>query len=239
MSGRTERAAEWVYRGIWRGLSGWFMVPENPPALPADGAGPVQSFHPSRRYLDYLKLYFWIGLAAIDAILIAGWVVLFVFLPVVAIALAPVFLVLIVVPDIVAYVMIHLRYDTLWYVMSDRSLRCRSGIWLICEHTITFENIQDIHVRRGPVQQLFGISSIIIETAGSSEEHGERIFTIESKAVLEGIDNPDEIRGLIMERVRRSRAAGLGDEWEQTRTAWLQAETPLLREIRDELRAIA
>ena len=34
MSDRVEKAAEWVYRGVWKVLSDWFRVPERPPTLP-------------------------------------------------------------------------------------------------------------------------------------------------------------------------------------------------------------
>jgi uncharacterized membrane protein YdbT with pleckstrin-like domain len=43
-----------------------------------------------------------------------------------------------------AYIAIHLRYDTTWYVHGDRSLRIRRGIWVIHETTLTFENIQNV-----------------------------------------------------------------------------------------------
>jgi membrane protein YdbS with pleckstrin-like domain len=241
MSAQAERAAEWIYRGLWRVLADWFKVPEHPPVLPVAGGTPVRSFHPSRGFLRYLKFYFWIALVLIDVALLVAWVVLVVVSPPVGALLLPVFFVLIVAPDIVAYVAIHLRYDTTWYVMSDHTLRCRRGIWLICEHTVTFENVQDIHVRRGPVQYLFGIWTIVVETAGAAEGEHQNKFTVGNKAIMEGIDNPDEIRALILERVRRSRTAGLGDEPRRgaAPAGWSPAETALLREIRDELRAIA
>src|SRR5262252_829179 len=58
--------------------------------------------------------------------------------------LAPLALAVMVLPDIVAYVAIHLRYDTTWYVLTHRSLRIRRGIWVIHETTITFENVQNV-----------------------------------------------------------------------------------------------
>ncbi|USN98621.1 MAG: PH domain-containing protein [Phycisphaeraceae bacterium] len=238
MRAHTEKAAEWVYRGLWSILASWFKVPEQPPELPAAGGSPVRTFHPSRRFLSYLKFYFWFALVAIDLGLAVLWLLVFLSSHLAGLLLAPIFLVVMVVPDIFAYVAIHLRYDTTWYVMSDHTLRCRRGVWLICEHTITFENVQDIHVRRGPVQQYFGISHIVVETAGSSEGTHDNAFTIGNKAIMEGIDNPDEIRSLILERVRRSKAAGLGDERTERPepTRWRPAEITLLREIRDDLR---
>lgn len=61
---------------------------------------------------------------------------------------------------------IYLRYDTTWYVFSDRSMRLRRGIWLIRESTINFDNIQNVKVTQGPLQRFFGVASVLIETAG-------------------------------------------------------------------------
>ena len=66
-----------------------------------------------------------------------------------------------ILPDIVAYVAIHLRYDTTWYVIGRRSLRIRRGIWIINETTITFENVQNIHITQGPLQRYFGIADLV------------------------------------------------------------------------------
>jgi membrane protein YdbS with pleckstrin-like domain len=241
MSDRVEKAAEWIYRGLWKVLVDWFRVPERPPTLPAAEGEFLLSFHPSRRYLSYLKLYFWIALVLIDGALFVGWIVVLVADPWLGLLLAIPALVIIVVPDIIAYIMIHLRYDTMWYVMTDRSLRCRRGIWVIVEHTITFENVQNVHVRRGPVQYFFGISKVIVETAGSAEREGESTFAVGNKAIMEGIDNPKEIRKLIMERVDRSRSAGLGDETLAavgSRPSWGAAHREVLREILEEVRAL-
>ncbi len=145
-----------------------------------------------------------------------------------------------VVPDIVAYIAIHLRYDTMWYVMTERSLRIRRGIWVVLEHTITFENVQNVDVRCGPVQQMFGISSLVVETAGSSEGKSENPFAVGNKAIMEGIENPDEIRDLIMERVRATQSTGLGDEgYSSTKNAFSPQHLELLEEIRDEVRALS
>lgn len=233
MSGQAvERAAEWMYRGLWKVLSDWFRVPEHPPTLPVRPGDFLLSFHPSRRYLSYLKLYFWIVLALIDTAILAGWIVVLVVNPVVGAILAIPALVVAVVPDIIAYVAIHLRYDTMWYVMSDRSLRCRRGIWLIFEHTITFENVQNVHVKRGPVQSFFGIWDIVVETAGAAEGEGQNKFAVGNKAIMEGIDNPEKIRELIMERVRASKGAGLGEESHEPCGGWTAEQVGVLKEIR-------
>ena len=241
----VEKAADWVYRGLWRVLSNWFRVPQHPPMLPVRQGDFLRSFHPSRRYISYLKLWFWFGLFAIDVLILIGWLIIYLRAPLAGLILAiPAFLIA-VVPDIFAYIAIHLRYDTMWYVMTDRSLRCRRGIWDIVEHTITFENVQNVFVKRGPVQTLFGISDIVVETAGSSERDQRGALVKKgsaggNQAILEGIDNPQEIRELIMDRVRASKGGGLGEhphEEAGPRAGWTPEHVAVLREILTEVRA--
>ena len=55
MNEKPEKAAEWVYRGIWRILSDWFRVPQHPPTLPIAEGDFIASFHPSRRYLTLVS----------------------------------------------------------------------------------------------------------------------------------------------------------------------------------------
>ncbi len=152
--------------------------------------------------------------------------------------LLPLVVLLIVVDalfDVVAYVAIHLRYDTTWYVMSDRSLRIRRGIWVIQEVTATFENVQNVKISQGPLQRYFGIANLVVETAGGggSEKPGGGAH----RAIIEGISNPDRYREAIMARLRRSSSAGLGDEAEidEGPAAWTPQHLDVLREIRDEI----
>jgi membrane protein YdbS with pleckstrin-like domain len=240
MTDPVERSAEWVYQGVWHMLVECFKVPRHPPSLPVEPGDFCRTFHPSRRYLSYLKMYFWVVLVVIDLAILGGWVALLVWRPWIAWIVALPALMIAIVPDIVAYVMIHLRYDNMWYVITNRSLRARRGIWVILEHTITFENVQNVYVLRGPIQHFFGISTIVLETAGATEGESENPFAVGNKAILEGIDNPEEIRELIMEQVKATRLAGLGDEKNnRTRGEWRSHHTELLREIRDQIRELA
>jgi hypothetical protein len=166
--------------------------------------------------------------------------------PVVGVILAPLALALAVLPDVVAYIAIHLRYDTTWYVMTERSLRIRRGIWVIHETTITFENVQNVLVRQGPIQRLFGIANLLVETAGggghsSPEAHGGQSLAAH-RGLIEGIADPQRIRDLVLARLRRSRSAGLGDEPFAAVTAapaWSPDHLAVIREIRDAVRALA
>lgn len=253
MSRRSEQATQWIYRGIWRIVVNWFNVPDQPPTLPVKPGEFIAAFPPSPNYLKYLKFIFWIVLALTDVALTAAYIGISVALIVagvwwVALLLLPVALFIIIVPDIIAYIAIHLRYDTTWYVMTDRSLRIRRGIWIIHETTITFENVQNLKVQQGPLQRHYGIANLVVETAGAGgHAQGKNSGGITNKGVIEGVANAHELRDRILMRMRQSRSAGLGDESPQELpvmaaarvSAWSTAHIAALREIRDEVRLLA
>jgi membrane protein YdbS with pleckstrin-like domain len=243
VSGPVERRLAWVHAGVWRVLADVFRVPKEPPTLPVAPGERCESFRPAPAFLSYLRLHFWVWLLLIDLLILAVWIAIAIDSPRAgAIAAVPLFL-LAVVPDVVAYIAIHLRYETTWYVLSERSLRCRRGIWTITEHTITFENVQNVAVRSGPIERWFGIAQLIVETAGS--EGGEKGTAVGNRAVVEGIDDAERLRVLVMEQVERSRGAGLGDDRVEPAAASAAAaglgaaHVEALRSIRDEVRLLA
>jgi len=239
MSRAAERSAEGIYRGVWLFLVQCFRVPAGPPSLPEAMMGNLQVFHPSRRYLSYLKAYFWVGLLVIDMAILIGWLATYWFNPALGWWLAVPALLIAVLPDIVAYIAIHLRYDTIWYAVSGRGLYVRRGIVVISEHTITLENIQNVSVRRGPIEQLFGIATVVVETAGASSGDGESSIMVGNQTIMVGLDNADELRTLLMQSVRASASAGLGDDADRLVSGgWVPADLELLKAIRAEVKML-
>jgi membrane protein YdbS with pleckstrin-like domain len=244
MSGAGQRSAEWIYGGIWLLLVQCFRVPDGPPKLPSDMTGTLQVFHPSRRFLSYLKAYFWVALVLIDVAILVGWLAIYWNYPIAGLILAIPALLIAVVPDIVAYIAIHLRYDTIWYGVSCRGLYVRRGIVVITEHTITLENLQNVTLRQGPIEQLFSIATLVVETAGASAGEGDDIFSVGNRTIIVGLDNADEIRKMLMQRVRSLPAAGLGDDTaglgddtdRSHSSGWAPTDLQLLTEIRDEIK---
>jgi membrane protein YdbS with pleckstrin-like domain len=245
----VDRASRWIYSGIWAALVRWFRVPDEPPAIPGGSDVVARSFRPAEGFLRYLKFYFWFALVLIDGLILLGWIAITVAWPVAGAVLALPALVVAVAPDVVAYVAIHLRYDTTWYVVSDRSLRIRRGIWLLHETTITYENIQNIRVSQGPIQRAFGIADVLVDTAGGGSAGKEGTSTLMHRGLIEGVDNAHEIRDLILSHLRKTRTAGLGDElpmdaggrassdWSRA-ASWSPEQLAILREIRESARSL-
>jgi membrane protein YdbS with pleckstrin-like domain len=250
VSEHVDAAAAWIYRGVWAGVVGVFRVPDDPPMLPVAGE-PVRAIRPSAGFLEYLKFLFWVALIPGDILPIVAWIAVAFAVPILGIVLGPLFIALMILPDVFAYVGIHLRYDTTWYVLTDRSLRIRRGILTIQETTISFENVQNVEVRQGPVQRYFGIADVIVQTAGGgASQHGKGQAGASQglhTGVLQGLDDADAVRNQILLRVERTRAAGLGDEHpphiEPTAAAPAAGLSPrhleVLRDIRDSARRLA
>jgi membrane protein YdbS with pleckstrin-like domain len=120
------------------------------------------------------------------------------------------------------YALVRFDYDLRWYIVTDRSLRIRSGIWEIREMTLTFANIQQITVEQGPLQRWLGLADLMVRTAGGGgsgeDNHQPQAgrHTPMHIGVFHGVGNAGEIRDLILDRLRRWRDAGLGDPEDST-----------------------
>ena len=246
MRGATDDAARWIYHGLWAVLVGWFKVPHEPPTLPVGPGEAIDRFQPAEGFLRYLKFYFWALLWVPDLAILVAMVGIFAVVPWLGVLLLVPALALAILPDIVAYIALHLRYDTTWYVMTDRSLRIRRGVWVIREITVTFENVQNIRVQQGPVQRWFGIADLEVETAGGGGAAQQPGASSGHVARIEGIANAPELRERILRHVRQSATTGLGDEHHGAAApaaiggaGFTAEQLELLRGVRDEVLRLA
>lgn len=139
-----------------------------------------------------------------------------------------------------SYLMQRLNYEQRWYIVTDRSLRIRAGIWNVEELTMTFANIQDIRITSGPLQKFLGLADLEVASAGGggTGPKGEHMSS-SHVACFAGVDNAEEIRDLIQARLRHYRDAGFGDPNARPETLTVdQAAATLLAEARA-LRATA
>jgi membrane protein YdbS with pleckstrin-like domain len=142
---------------------------------------------------------------------------------------------------------VQLDYRYRWYVITDRSLRIREGVWKVQERTMTFSNVQNVTIRQGPLQRLFGISDLRVQTAGGGGKMGggeEQGVTDQLHVgYFRGVANAAEIRDTVIARLRRVRSSGLGDPEEPEADeppvpAALEAARDVLRETRELARAL-
>lgn len=112
------------------------------------------------------------------------------------------------------YALRRLDYELRWYIVTDRSLRIRTGLVKLQESTMSFANIQQVEVKQDPIQRLLKLADVHVQSAGGAgdQSHGkgkeqDSLHT----GIFHSVDNATEIRDLILERLRQFRQAGLGD----------------------------
>ena len=122
----------------------------------------------------------------------------------------------------------RIDYERRWYIVTDRCLRVRSGIWSVSELTMTFANVQDIRISAGPLQRLLGLADVKVTSAGGGG--GSEQLETAHMAVFAGVDCAEAIRDLIVGRLRQYRDAGLGDPDDKQRQAAGGVERPAAME---------
>ena len=144
----------------------------------------------------------------------------------------------------ITYAMVRLDYKMRWYIVTDRSLRIREGIWHVREMTMTFANVQNIEVSQGPLQRIFGIADLKVQTAGGGgmaaqgKQGQEGVGFNMHLGFFRGIENAQEVRDMMLERLRRYRDAGLGD-LDESHAPETQETAPELESLLSELGAEA
>ncbi|MGI9474676.1 MAG: PH domain-containing protein [Rubripirellula sp.] len=242
MSSATSPRTSWIYEGIWGMLTSLFCVPRDPPELPLHTKASVVTRKPSPGFVRYLKFQFWIVMMILLVVLGIGSVIALIASESAWVLLGSIVLLTpIVVIGAINYLAIYLRFDTTWYVFSDRSMRLRRGIWFIRESTITFENVQNVKVTQGPLQRYFGIANVVVETAGGgSNPNNPHAGAAMHAGLIEGVAEASEIRDSIMSHVRLGHTSGLGDEAETRATTGMSSnQLSVLREIRDLAKTVA
>ena len=137
------------------------------------------------------------------------------------------------------YAMVRLDFELRWYIVTDRSLRIRTGLLAVQESTMSFANVQQVVVTQGPLQRFLGISDVRVQSAGGGDNQEKGTDNSLHTGVFHGVENANEIRDLILDRLRLFRESGLGDPDEvtlQNRAAG--AALAAARELREEARAL-
>ncbi len=201
-----------IYAALRSALLALLRVPLGPPDPPAGSHGSVRVFRASPRFLTYRLLLVLIGLVsalglvavlAVSALLardggpaVAAGVVSLVALPLL----------------FSTYFLVRVDYDLRYYVVTDRSLRVRTGAWTVREMTITFANVQNLRIVQGPLMRLFGIRNLRVDVAGGGSQKQHNPLEAGHHVTVAGIEDAVALRDAILAHLRQSRAGGgLGD----------------------------
>lgn len=188
-------------------------APGDAPQAPAGSHASVETFRASPRYLRYRMIRFWLHAAFV---VVAELVMIGVGVgagePAVG-AGAVVLAVVLGVHLFLEYFAIRLDFELRYYIVTDRSLRVREGSWVVKEMTITHANVQNLRVVQGPLERMFGIATLEVDTAGGgggaeTGHAGGGDHTVR----MAGIENAHAVRDRILGHLRAHAAgSGLGD----------------------------
>ena len=223
----------------------WLRIPPAPEPPPGD-EGSTRVFRAAPNFYKYL-LFLW-ALKSALALLVCGFMVAapavaamfeakkgehWPFLVLCALATL---LGLVAVGRLASLAIIRLDFEKRWYVVTDRSLRVREGVFNVSEMTVTFANIQNISVTQGPVQRALHIAHLRVDTAGGGgSTHGKHPSQNLHTAWFRGIDNAPEVRELIQRRLRQLKDAGLGDQDDRESSAHGTGDGEILEALREVL----
>jgi nicotinamidase-related amidase/membrane protein YdbS with pleckstrin-like domain len=140
------------------------------------------------------------------------------------------------------YAVRRLDYELRWYIVTDRSLRIRTGLVRLQESTMSFANLQQVEVKQDPIQRLLGLADVHVQSAGGGGDRthgrgevGDSLHT----GVFHSVENAAEIRDLILERLRQFRQTGLGDPDDHADHAVVPAVPPPREELAANADALA
>lgn len=223
LSSRTDVPG--MYSAFRQLCETWLRIPPEPEAPPGDEAT-ARVFRAAPKYLQYL-LVIW-GIRTAFSVLAASIPMVFLgfvlanssnrdgSVAVAILSIEVVVLILLVLHSLFTLAVVHLDFEKRWYVVTDRSLRIREGVATVKEITFTFANIQNLSITQGPIQRMLGIADLKVETAGGGSmaarhpQQQQAALNLHT-AFFRGINNADEVKHLIGERMRGHRDAGLGD----------------------------
>jgi hypothetical protein len=88
-------------------------------------------------------------------------------------------------------------YDALAYTFTTNEIVWRRGVWFRRTGIVPYNRITNIDLIQGPLMRWVGVSTLKVQTAGYSAPSGAS-----SEIRIEGTDQPEDLRSLIMGFVR-------------------------------------
>lgn len=96
--------------------------------------------------------------------------------------------ILVLVPS---YIWVTLRYNNLYYEITDNNFIISQGVISKKQTVIPYDTLEDVGVKRSLIEQIIGLSTLELDTAGSSEIEG----------ILPGISDPEYVVKIIKEKM--------------------------------------
>ena len=121
-------------------------------------------------------------------------------------------------------------YKSLEYIIDSDSVKMRKGVFWRKRVTVPYTKITNIDVTQGPIQRIFNIGTIHVQTAGAGGASGSQ-----AELNLLGIGDTDGLKDTIMERVR---GYTISEPEEVKKEVVQESDSEIFRHMLKELTAI-
>ena len=121
-------------------------------------------------------------------------------------------------------------YKSLEYLIDSDSVKMKKGVFWKKNVAVPFTKITNLDVTEGPVQRMFGIGTINVQTAGAGGQQGAQ-----PELKLLGVRDLEGVKDSIMERVRGYTISGSGEVKEKAAEV---SDSEILGRMLEELTAI-
>jgi membrane protein YdbS with pleckstrin-like domain len=142
----------------------------------------IRTVSPEPAFLRYRYTNLGIGVAV--AIGFFSWLVL------ISLAAFLIWAFLVLLPATIAGAWYPAHTDSIAYVLGERQLLVKHGIFFRVRKYIPYSRITDVTIQQGPLERRFGISTMVVQTAG----------TPSVTASLRGLGDPEGFRRFLFEK---------------------------------------
>jgi len=164
-----------------------------------------EEFKPS---LQFRKLYYTYLFAAVLLVVLPFQVPLW-FAPVEAVMAITLF---VLIPALIVFIFasywIPKYYESMLYKLTETEMDWKRGVWFRRTGIVPYNRITNIDIVQGPISRKLGIASLKIQTAGYSAASSQGGMS-STEITIEGVEQSEELRELIMEYVRGKKAVGV------------------------------
>ena len=181
-----------------------------------------EEFKPSPK----LKSYYYTSILLVMAIVTLPWAIPLVFF--IPITIWIILTTPMAVLTILLLVWARKYYDTIFYKLTEDEIIWKRGVFIKNTGIVPYNRITNIDISQGPIARKYGIASLKIQTAGYS---GAKIAEI----TMEGIENYEELRDLIMSYVKGRPSVAVETYEEENINAKMLEELTAIRELLEKM----
>jgi membrane protein YdbS with pleckstrin-like domain len=169
--------------------------------------GEGSSNHPWQKPLKAMERV-WRAKASLQAVLLiwlCGFFVIFLDLTFGTFCYTGLLLIITFIAILISSYWAHLFYNSYQYYITDSEIVVESGVLFHRKTIIPLRRIQNVNVVQGPIMRIYGVKSILIETAGGVVYQQSAAGTNLAEGQLAAPEDADALADEIMRRVRQLR----------------------------------